>query len=164
MQIIKYIFPVQFLVTVIVVMTSIKTFPVDRHIAMEEYKSLYLAGVCLQAYLLFVVVRDYLISIGYFMRKDRDAFILVLLTHYFASCLDNLLMSVLLLWTSASLYSSPETLNDETVCPGGATFVLGTIVNVILAQAFVVTHVVALPIFMCCMKRKPALRELFQHA
>ena len=133
MQIIKYIFPVQVLVTVIILISSVKTFSVDRHVAMEEYKSLYLAGVSLQAYLIFVVVRDYLISIGYFMRKDRDAFILVILTHYFASCLDNLLMGILLFWNSAALYGSPETMLDENVCPGGAAFIGAATVNLILA-------------------------------
>ena len=104
----------------LIAVTSAKTFSIDRYIAMDADKSLYLAGVSLQAYLLFIVVRDFIISIGYFRRKDRDAFILIILTHYFASCLDMVLLGIILLWTTAALLSeSTAAMLNDSLCPGG---------------------------------------------
>lgn len=129
---------------------------------MEADKSLYMASVCLQTYLLFIVAKDYLISIGYFRRTDRDAFILVILTHYFSSCLDIVLVTLILIWVTFAMFSEKaQVLLDANVCPGGQSFVTATTANIVLAQAFVLSHIIALPVFLCCMQRKPALREMF---
>ena len=93
------------------------------------------------------------------MKKDRDAFILVLLTHYFVSCLDIALMGILCIWGAITLKSDKM----EVMFDGFQNFVLVTTINVIAALVYILVHVCSLPIFICCMVWKPDLRERFQY-
>ena len=65
-QILKYVIPFQLLALVIITINAVHTFKLDKDEAMGTDKSLYLFGASLQGYWMFVVVRDLIISIGYF--------------------------------------------------------------------------------------------------
>ena len=70
--------------------------------------------MCIQGYLLIIVLRDIVITVIYFKKGERDALLTVLLTHYLTSCLDLMLLSVLFLWALAAVLSLPQIDSDRT--------------------------------------------------
>ena len=93
--------------SIFIICCSILLFCQDSGIVREWSNGLYLAGVCIQGYLLIIVLRDIVITVIYFKKGERDALLTVLLTHYLTACLDLMLLSVLFLWALAAVLSLP---------------------------------------------------------
>ena len=91
--------------------------------------------------------------------RDRDVLFLALMTHYFVACLDNALMGIMIIWGTFAIADESALSLQE----GGPAFVNAAFVNLMLAYSYVLFHVCACPIFMCCAMYKPGVRALFQH-
>ena len=55
------------------------------------------------------MLRDTVISLTYFIKKERDGLILILLTHYCTSCIDIMFLGILFFWTRFTVAASPIT-------------------------------------------------------
>ena len=74
--------------------------------ALDTGKGLYYAGNSLQSYYIYIVMRDSMLTLSHFIRGHNMAFAIVILAHYFMSCLDNLLLTGLTIWATVALNSS----------------------------------------------------------
>ena len=96
-------------------MSSIKVFGVSAKQLNEyeledgsfftENKSLLCAGYILQCFFIFILLRDYLITIKTFKEAQRDSFLQVIAFHYCCSCIDNAFLSFLTIWARYELDS-----------------------------------------------------------
>ena len=82
-----------------------RIFNVDKELALDKGKALYYAGGSLQSYYIYIVLRDSLLTLSHFIRGHQMAFAIVILAHYFMSCLDNLLLTGLTIWGTVALNS-----------------------------------------------------------
>jgi len=91
-------------------------FSIDKISAVAKSKNLYYAGTLLQGYYCYIALRDLLITINVFFRwrgDSTDAFLTIVLLHYFASCLDNLALTGLTIWSAVALNSESGALFKE---------------------------------------------------
>ena len=135
---------------------AFKVYTVDKVLAQEQSKSIFFAGMFLQSYWIYIVFRDILITLNSFIRGRNEAFALVIALHYVTSCLDNLLMGGLLIWSSISLGMNEATgyaeAPDETGMPAFLTVLT---INVIIGYLYVCSHICACPITIFIVSRDP---------
>jgi len=144
-------FPVLAIAGLFIAVSAIYTFGTDKESAKAVSKNCYFAGVSIQGYFIFIVLRDVFISVKMFYRGRRDAFFITLFTHYFVSCIDNFLLGILMLWGSAALASDEADIFAEAF----GTFHALLTSNVLLAYVYVVSHCCALPVILCVLACKP---------
>lgn len=137
--------------------TSYRIFiAVDEQAAVNSGKSLYYAGYFLQSYWLYIVSRDVMITLRQFCRGNQEAFVLTVLLHYVTSCLDNILLTGLTIWSTIALKSEQADeyakAAEET---GLGAFVTVTTVNVVMAYLYITSHICALPIGSFIVSRDP---------
>ena len=151
-----WIFPINLIAIIFCVFCAHSVFSADKTLALESSKSLFYAGTFLQSYWCYIVMRDSFLTLSNFIRGHRQAFAATLALHYLMACLDNLLLTGLMIWgtiavnsTEASDFSnSPET-------TGLSRFLVVTTLNVVMAYIYVCSHVCAFPISLCIIARNP---------
>ena len=149
----------QLVFSIFIICCGILLFCQDSGLVREWSNGLYLAGVCIQGYLLIIVLRDIVITVIYFKKGERDALLTVLLTHYLTSCLDLMLLSVLFLWALAAVLSLPQIDSDRTHLLDAdiLTFTTVTRINTMLAFAYIISHCCFMPVITWCVLRRPEM-------
>lgn len=155
-RIAKWIFPVNLLALIGCISCAYYIFTIDRKLALESGKSLYYAGVSLQGYFIYIVMRDTTLTLSHFVRGHQQGFLIVILAHYFMSCLDNLLLTGLAIWGTVAVNRLEATqYAAQEVTSGLPTFVTVTTINIVVAYLYVCAHICAFPITICCIARDP---------
>ena len=151
-----WIFPVNVLSIIGCFFCAYRIFNVDKQLAIETGKSLYYAGSSLQSYFIYIVMRDTMLTLSHFARGHQQAFAIVILAHYFMSCLDNLLLTGLTIWGTVALNGSQAAeFSKSPEATGLSMFIVVTTFNVVMAYIYVCAHVCAFPITLCCIARDP---------
>ena len=94
-------------------MCSYAVMNIDEASAKEKSKPLYYAGNVIQGYWMYIVMRDVLITANHFIRGHQQAFAIVIVSHYFLSCLDNIFMTGIMIWATVALSSEEAKLYEE---------------------------------------------------
>ena len=101
-------------------------------------------------------MRDTMLTLSHFLKGHQQAFAIVILAHYFMSCLDNFLLTGLTIWGTIALNSSEAAeFSKSPESTGLSLFIVVTTFNVVVAYLYVCTHICALPITLCCIARDP---------
>ena len=101
----KCCFPVLAAAILFLFVSGFCTFRTDKDAAKEVSKNCYYAGVSIQCYFIYIVVRDVFIGVKMFYRGRRDAFFVLIFIHYFAACIDTFLLGIMMIWGSYALAS-----------------------------------------------------------
>ena len=141
--------------------TASVLFSQDSAVVREEDNALYLAGCCIQGYFLIIVLRDLLISITQFVKKERDALIKVFLIHYAAACVDLCLLGLLFIWALTVVSWLPSA-NGNDYSDDGLSFLRITNLNVHFAFFYIVAHSCVMPMCAFCLLRSASLTRRLQ--
>lgn len=147
----KCFFPVLGIAAIFLSVSAFFTFGTDKEAAKAVSKTCYYAGVSIQGYFIYIVLRDVFISLKMFYRGRRDVFFVALFTHYFAACIDNFLLGIMMIWGSCALASDEA----STFAESFSIFHSFMTVNVILAYVYVLSHCCVLPVIFCVLACKP---------
>ncbi len=153
----KFIVPINLIAFVAMIFCAIVTFSVDKEKAKEKSKSIFYAGAFLQSYWVYIVLRDVLITTNFFVRGQglgRDVVLAVLVVHFFSSCIDNLALLGLSIWSTVALNSDEIKLfmeADEST--GMPNFLKVMTLNTWMGYLYVIAHVFAPCVIGCIMVR-----------
>ena len=112
-------------------------------------EGLYLAGVCLQGYFLFIVLREMVITATHFAKGERNSVRSVLTTHFYLAFLDILILGSFSLWAlpcCGSRSAEDDVGILEPVSEQAETFMKVTLVNTVLAFGYIAAHCCSLPL------------------
>ena len=155
-KIAMYILPINIIALGVYLYCQSMIYGANRTLAMGHDKGLYYAGVFLQTYWGYIVIRDFLLTVQFFIKGHQQAFAAVIALHYLMSCLDNLFLTGLTIWATIEVNSSGA--EDYAKAPeesGLPIFVKITILNVIMGYIYVCSHVCAFPIGLWIVSRNP---------
>ena len=104
------------------------------------------------------MLRDALIAISNFIKGHFQALASAIALHYVLACLDNILLTGLIIWGTVALNQSEATeaylLADKQA--GLRTFITITTLNVIMGYIYICSHICWLPIMLCIVAMNPA--------
>ena len=151
-----YIFPINLIAIGICIYCANIVSSVERDLATGTSKGLFLAGVFMQSYWCYIVMRDTVLTVSHFAKGHRQAFAAVIALHYLMSCLDNLLLTGLMIWGTVEINSSgADDFAKADESTGLPLFLKVTILNIVMAYIYVCSHVCAFPIGLCIIARNP---------
>ncbi len=157
MSLLKFIVPINVIAVLAVLFCAIVTFTADRYAAIEKSKSIFYAATFLQSYWVYIVCRDLLITINFFIRGQglgRDVVLAVLVVHFFSSCIDNLALSGLTIWSTVAIHSDEAKLFTEAdQSTGLPTFMKVMTFNATMGYIYVLSHILAPCVIGCIMVR-----------
>ena len=153
----KWILPINILALCVLTYCAMTTFSVDRTTAIEKSKSIFYAGIFLQSYWIYIVLRDLMITINFFARGQglgTDVVLAVLVVHFFSACIDLLVLSGLSIWSSVAINSDEAKLFvDAPSETGMPSFVKIMSLNATMGIVYVLAHLFAPCIVACVMVR-----------
>ena len=110
----------------------------------------------MQGYFIYVVLRDLMLTLSNFVRGRRESFAYVIAMHYSLSCLDNIFMTGIAIWTLVA-YGQADKTNFHDAAPetGLPNFLAVVTVNMAIAFLYILTHVCILPVMILIIAMRP---------
>ena len=150
LQLLKFVIPVQSLVTVFIFGCAITLFKQDtRDIRQGDARRLYLAGLAMQGYFVFIALRDMLITGYNFVKGRRNAITSVLKTHFLTAFLDLFILgalSLLALPFLGSCADEDEGISSELASDGCRIFRMITAINTAFSFIYLAAHCCLMPL------------------